>query len=238
MRSLDLLWKSSLTNHPLTLDWESLSVQARKYAKHALPKEINQSTVLKLTMKGEIKLKNWMPFTATQVVRHEVGFVWAAKAKVGPVFVSGHDQFLNGAGEMRWKLLGLISVMHASGKDISRSAADRFAIERVLLPSSLCTEVSRWSGDESHVTIETPGYSPISLSYEPSGRISAISMLRWGSPDGGEFGLFPFGGFVDEETTWNGYTIPSKLRLGWHFGTDRFEEGEFFRATITHAEFK
>lgn len=42
---------------------------------------------------------------------------------------------------------------------------------------------------------------------------------------------------MDEESTWAGYTIPSRLRIGWHFGTDEFEDGEFFRATITHAEF-
>jgi hypothetical protein len=29
------------------------------------------------------------------------------------------------------------------------------------------------------------------------------------------------------------YTIPIRMRVGWYFGTDRFEsEGEFFRVTI------
>jgi hypothetical protein len=64
-------------------------------------------------------------------------------------------------------------------------------------------------------------------------------MMRWGNANGSEFGLTPFGGFVDEESKWDGYTIPSRLRIGWYFGSDRFaEDGEFFRVKINHAEFR
>ena len=42
-----------------------------------------------------------------------------------------------------------------------------------------------------------------------------------------------FGGIIEEEGTFCGYTIPTRLRIGWYFGTERFEsEGEFFRVTI------
>jgi hypothetical protein len=35
------------------------------------------------------------------------------------------------------------------------------------------------------------------------------------------------------------YTIPTRVRVGWYFGTSRFEsEGEFFRATIEDAIFR
>ena len=64
-------------------------------------------------------------------------------------------------------------------------------------------------------------------------------MLRWGNPDGGEFHYSPFGGFVGEEGTFAGYTIPTRMRVGWHFGTDGFEqEGEFFRVTIDDAKYR
>ncbi len=32
----------------------------------------------------------------------------------------------------------------------------------------------------------------------------------------------------------SGQQVPRQLRAGWWFGTDRFAEGEFFRATIDH----
>jgi hypothetical protein len=44
---------------------------------------------------------------------------------------------------------------------------------------------------------------------------------------------------AEKEATFGGLTIPSQLRIGWHFGTDRFEpEGEFFRCTIDEASFR
>lgn len=44
---------------------------------------------------------------------------------------------------------------------------------------------------------------------------------------------------MEEESTFGGYTIPSKIRAGWYFKSDRFkEDGEFFRCTIDKAEFR
>jgi hypothetical protein len=35
------------------------------------------------------------------------------------------------------------------------------------------------------------------------------------------------------------YTIPTRLLLGWFFGSDRFEsEGEFFRCSINNAIYR
>ncbi len=42
-----------------------------------------------------------------------------------------------------------------------------------------------------------------------------------------------FGGVVEAEKTFGDYTIPTQLRLGWFFDSERFEsEGEFFRCTL------
>ena len=72
-----------------------------------------------------------------------------------------------------------------------------------------------------------------------TGRLQAVELDRWGNPDHGPFRLTRFGGFVDEESTFGGYTIPSRLRIGWHFGSDRFaRDGELFRVTIDDAVFR
>jgi hypothetical protein len=41
---------------------------------------------------------------------------------------------------------------------------------------------------------------------------------------------------VEAERTFGGVTIPATLRAGWWWGTDRQDEGEFFRAEITGAQ--
>lgn len=60
---------------------------------------------------------------------------------------------------------------------------------------------------------------------------------RWGDPDGtGQFGVHTFGGEFTAHATFDGVTIPSQGRLGWHDGTNRWHEGEFFRYRITNLE--
>jgi hypothetical protein len=69
------------------------------------------------------------------------------------------------------------------------------------------------------------------------GLIRSVIFDRWGDPDGtGEFALHPFGGDFSAYATFDGVTIPSEGRLGWHYGTDRWSEGEFFRYRITELE--
>jgi hypothetical protein len=44
---------------------------------------------------------------------------------------------------------------------------------------------------------------------------------------------------MEQEATFGGYTIPSRMRVGWHFASERFEpEGEFFRVTIDDAFYR
>lgn len=64
-------------------------------------------------------------------------------------------------------------------------------------------------------------------------------MRRWGNPDGAAFCLLDFGAVADEERTFGGYTIPTRLRVGWFFGLPEFEsKGEFFRVTIDDAAYR
>ncbi|MFC2165425.1 DUF6920 family protein [Acidobacteriota bacterium] len=66
-----------------------------------------------------------------------------------------------------------------------------------------------------------------------------IKLKRWGNPEGKEYLYADFGGIVERECAFGGYTIPTQLNIGWYFGTERFEsKGEFFRVQIDHAEFR
>ena len=73
-------------------------------------------------------------------------------------------------------------------------------------------------------------------------RIGADGALRRrrrpvGEPRRRALGRYPFGVSVLAETVFAGVTIPSELRAGWWWGTDRAAEGEFFRASLTAAVF-
>jgi len=76
-----------------------------------------------------------------QVIHAERGFMWTATfRRFGLPLIRGFDRLIDGAGETRWKLLGLVPVMTASGPDITRAASGRFGIESFWLPSILVRE--------------------------------------------------------------------------------------------------
>jgi hypothetical protein len=77
----------------------------------------------------------------------------------------------------------------------------------------------------------------LTLFVEPDGKLREVGILRWGSmtKDGG-FGYIPFGGQIQEELAFGGYTIPSKVGVGWRIGEDRYFE--FFRTQIENATFR
>ncbi|RYG24783.1 hypothetical protein EON82_09550 [bacterium] len=220
----------------------SLPEVARRYLDHAIACGTPPAKTVKLCMRGEIKLRGWAHFEATETIEKDRRMIWKAKTKLLGLPIKGFDKVELGYGHCEWKLFGLLPIVSARGKDVSRSAVGRMAAESIWLPSVLLGDNVRWidaGQDHARFAIELFGHeTEVTLGLSPNGRIETISFMRWGNPNGEPFGFYPFGGYVDEETTFEGFTIPTRLRLGWHFGTGRFEtDGEFFRATVDAAEF-
>lgn len=205
-----------------------------------LQRSIREATPLARTawlrMHGHIRIGAWRPFTATQVLAPGVGFIWAATAKFAGIPVLGYDKYIEGAGEMRWRLAGLVPVMSARNADISTSAAGRLAAESVFVPT--CFAGAQWSSDDAgvHATwLIDEHRETVDLDIGDNGELRGVLMQRWGNPDGAPFGRYPFGVRLDSEREFGGVTIPTEVRAGWWWHTDKQADGEFFRAAITHA---
>ncbi|MBN2608852.1 MAG: hypothetical protein JXA64_07030 [Candidatus Fermentibacteraceae bacterium] len=215
----------------------------RLYFQHSILPGTVLARGVRLRMHGEIDLSGWLPFRAEQVILGRGEMVWAATVRRMGIPVKGYDRLLDGKGELDWKVLGVIPVMRASGSDVTRSAAGRVKAEMLWLPSAFLQSGARISQeDPGHITIDLSLHgddSPVTIEIDSEGRPVSLRMKRWGNPLGEGYGLHDFGAFMEDEKTFGGYTIPSKLRVGWFFGTDRFErEGQFFRVTIDEATFR
>jgi hypothetical protein len=196
---------------------------------------------VELTMQGEIRLGRWRSFTATQVAAPPAGYIWAARASIFGVPVVGFDRLSSGTGQMCWRLLSLIPVVTAEGPDITRSAAGRLASEFVMVPTTF--RAATWRlGDRSDTAVATWRIGAEEVDVEVhvgrDGQLLDVALQRWSDAGGEPFGYHPFGVTVEAERTFAGITIPSTVRAGWWWGTDRQEEGEFFRARITDATFR
>ena len=197
------------------------------------------SSWVKLTMHGEIRLGQWRPFRATQLLAPGLGYVWAASTSLHGMRVGGFDRYTSGTGEMNWRLLGLIPVLRARGQNVDRSAAGRLLAEIVLAPTAFDTCI--WSGVDERpdcAKVQVPHLdSSADLHIDPAGDVTAVTMLRWGNPNQHAWGSYPFGVNVHDHSVFGGVRIPSSFQAGWWWGTDRWSDGEFLRAQITDAQF-
>ena len=230
------------TSHPDLFDPAELSTlpdAARRYVAHAIAPGTPLWQSVEVCMVGRIRLGDWWPFTARQVIAPG-GYVWAADARVHHVPVLGYDRYSHEAGEMRWAALGLVPVVRATGPDVTRSAAGRLASEIALLPTAFGG--ASWEEAGPDLALATWGQGleeqRVELRTESTGRLVEVFLQRWGNPDGGPFARCPFGVTLDEERTFGGITLPTLVRAGWWRRTDRQDEGEFFRARITSAVFR
>lgn len=220
-----------------------LPAPARRYLEHAIAPGTALAQTVRLTMHGEIKLRGWLPFEAEQVIRWDRGMIWKASVRMFGLPIRGTDRLVDGVGAQRWKLLGLIPVMSASGPDISRSTAGRLAAETVWLPSVLAGEDVAWTALDAHCVLAhlaVQGHPvDLTLTVGDEGQLEAVKLPRWGNPNDGPFREVDFGGLVEEERTIDGYTVPTRLRIGWYLGSERFgAEGEFFRVTVDRVTFR
>jgi hypothetical protein len=213
---------------------------AATYLRAAIAPGTPIARAARLAMRGRIKLgPRWVPFRASEVLAPHEGFVWAGRAAG---VLTGSDRYVGGRGRLDWRLLGLVRVAHAEGPDVDRGAAARAAGEAVWLPTSLVPRLgARWSAGEGGTLRASCPVGDVDVSMEleidAAGRLQAVRFRRWGDPqNAGEYGWHTFGMTVTEVATFDGLTVPVAGRAGWHHGTDRWEEGEFFRYRITALE--
>lgn len=221
-------------------DLEGLPPRCARYFSAAITSGMPKIEAARLHMRGQIKVGRWLPFTAVEVLDPHRGFVWSARVAGG--LITGSDRYLGRDGAMRWKVLGTVPVMKAAGSDVTRSAAARAGAEGIWLPTAMLPSTGaawRDEGDRSIAVRFAVDDTALDIRHTlgDDDRIRSTAFNRWGDPErDGNWGWFPAGGDVSDHRTFDGLTIPSSGSFGWHYGTDRWGEGEFFRYEITALE--
>jgi hypothetical protein len=220
---------------------------ARRYFNHAIAAGTSLKSVIELEMEGTFVLgdKNSQQIysmTARQILRPPSDFVWIPQMKKGLVRISGSDALVDGEAWSRFWLMGLVPVANAQGSpDIARSAAFRSAMESVWVPPSLLPRNKvlweQTGPDTARVRLQrTDPEIALDLTLGADGSVREIVGQRWSNANPqGIFKLQPFGGSVTAERTFGGYTIPSRLEVGNHYGTGDYLP--FFRAELVNTAF-
>jgi hypothetical protein len=247
---LEDLWRSAPAGSGAAFDLGTVPEAGKPYLAQAIAPGTLLAASVRLRMHGEIKLgSSWQPFQAEQVIVPRRGMIWAGTVSMFGLPVRGSDQILDGSGLLLWKLLDIVPIAHAEGPDTSRSGIGRLLGETAAwLPSFVCAAPVRgsrveWTAmDQHHIRLRLGAFGEnveLTIELEDNGHVCAFSFPRWGNPDGKRHRYVDFGVVVEEERTFGGYLVPTRIRAGWYYGTDHFgSAGEFFHSTIDSAEFK
>ena len=223
---------------------DDLPTPVRRYFLHAIQPGTPLARAVRLEMDGQMRLgpdQNWMSFGARQVLAPPAGFVWDASIGTGLQHFAGADTYGHGRGRVTFRLWDLLPIRRATDPDISRAARGRLAIEAIWQPASLLPQrgVTWTSSDDqtARATVIIDGEAiPLTLVIGPDGCLRSVKIERWGNLTAdGHFALIPFGADMSGESTFGGYTVPSRLRVIWWYGTD--QSFDFFHAQVERATF-
>lgn len=222
---------------------------ARRYFQHAIAPKTPIYTVAELEMTGTFLLGDTEGFqtyrmTARQALRGPDQFIWLPRLRCGPISVIGSDALVGGDAWTRFWLLGLVPVaQEPTSPDLVRSAQFRAAVESGLwLPTNLLPDngVSWEQIGPNEAEISFLRLEPqivLRLTLSGNGAVKRVVGQRWSNANSGRvFRLQPFGGTVSNERSFDGLTIPARVSVGNHYGTDEYLP--FFQATIIRAVFR
>jgi hypothetical protein len=212
-----------------------LDEPVRRYFAHALASGATVVPAMRLAMAGRIKVGLWMPFVAEWEGDGRY-FRWSATAgPFGLPVLRVLDQFEDGSGSMDVRLRPGIKLVHADDEDTTRSGAGRAAAEAMWTPAGLLPQHDvSWRADGDDVVVaswEVPPERPeLRIQIDRDGAVRTICVMRWQ----GRRGYVPMGGDVLEDRRFGDVTIPSRISVGWWYGTPQYKP--FFEATITAAQ--
>ncbi len=220
---------------------------ARRYFLHAIEPGTLLSTTAELDMAGYFRLGDALKHKTFEMVARQIltpseSFIWLPRFRTGLMFITGSDGLISRQGWTKFWLFSVIPIVQAAGGDIDRSARERTILEAIWVPASLLPQNGadwRQTGpDTAHITFLRNGDAmEIELRLNAVGRVLSVSALRWSDANPQrQFRLQPFGGTVEAEASFGGFTIPATVHVSNHFGTP--EQFTFLSATVTQARYR
>jgi len=179
----------------------------------------------------DVKQK-WFPLDAAQYVATEMpGFIWFAHMHMAPlVTVSARDRLSGGRGNMLVKLLSLIRLADAAGKEIDQGTLLRYLGEMVWYPTAFLNRNIRWEPVDSRSAraIFTDGDMTVSglFIFGDGGEVTSFKARRYMS-SGNAATLEDWSAEIHDYREVDGIRIPRSAEVIWHL-----EAGDFSYARL------
>lgn len=212
-----------------------LDEPVQRYFRHAIADGAVLGSSAAVTMRGHIRTAKWLPFTAEQRLDGR-SFVWQARVGLGPLTILRvTDRFYAGHGSIEGSLFGRMRVFSEAGRDVTRAAAGRLALDSVLVPPTVLPGRGvTWRAETEELIIAKfllePEHPEVRVQIDQDGGVRGLVTSRWGNWGQKAYGYIPCGGTVHAERRFGAFVIPSAYTACWWYGTPR--EAPFFRAEV------
>ncbi|MFQ3788993.1 DUF6544 family protein [Halomonas sp. A29] len=254
-RAVDKAWAWLQSQAPATVETfdpamvEGLPDAARRYFLYTIAPGTPLRVVSEIHMRGEIGLgskqaPSYRPMRARQILAPPHGFIWRIRAGAGILQLSGSDGMANGRSWTRFWLNGTLPVARVGGDDNHlRASFGRVAGEAAfwapagLLPQhGVCWEETGEPNLARAIITHGPLEQSIEIAVAEDGQPCWVQFQRWSNANPEkEWRLQPFGGYLDDFRNFEGYTLPTRVDGGNHFGTEAYFP--FFRARVEEVRF-
>jgi hypothetical protein len=218
---------------------------ARRYFLYTIKPGTPLYRVARISMSGRFGMgtrtnSGYIPMKATQILAMPDGFIWKMRARRGLMMLSGSDS----ESWTRFWLMGLLPVARMGGNpDHTRSAFGRYAAEAVFWtpaavlpgPGVAWEQVDK---DCARLIVRHQDLvQSVDVTVAPDGQPIRVCFDRWSraNPEK-QYRLQPFGGYLSEFQSFEGFRLPTHVEAGNHFGTDQYFP--FFVADVTEVLFK
>jgi hypothetical protein len=205
-----------------------LDEPVERYFRNAIRGGAERGSRVRFTMSGRIKVGPWLRFKSVETCDGR-SFVWRARVAGGLLVVT--DRFDGEAGSTEGRLFGRTRLFRSADADTTRSAAGRAALEAIWAPRSLLPENGvTWRADSDELIVASwdvpPERPEVHLRIDDRGAVVSAWAERWS----GDRGYVPCGCEVHEHRRWGDLVVPSRVTVGWDFGTPGYRP--FFAAQV------
>lgn len=219
----------------------------QRYLQYSLEEGQSYISYVRLKHGGTIRQsaeQEWMPVSGEEYfTAQRPGFVWVAKASFFPLFwLAAKDSYLVGKGDFQIKLLSLITVADAMGKETDEGELMRWLAETVWFPTALLpSEHLRWEAIDSNsakAILTSDGFEVnVTFVFNEKGEITQLIGNRYRATEGGSYQMQRWLGYYrDYEQIHGGSVrIPQEIEVAW--GDSQAVEFSYARFRITDIEF-
>jgi hypothetical protein len=216
-------------------DLEGLPPVVQKWMEQSGVVGKERIVAVRLKQKASMRTKEegpWMPADVQQYFRvDEPGFIWKVRVNTAPLlYFAGRDKYEDGRGHMLIKVLSLVKVADARGKEIDQGTMLRYLAETMCFPSAALSNYIKWEEVDANSARATMTYGGVTASgvftFNQKGEVVNFVAQRYGDFNG-QYLMKTWVINMREYKEFNGMRIPAAGEVIWKLETGDYKWYQF-----------